>query len=119
MRSVAPVAGERAENAHYFRSVADYIHLNPARAGLTGGGRDRLVDYPRSSLRHYPKGHAPDWQPMDRVLEAFRLSHDRRGRAAYVSWLEARAERSTRRRWRRFVAAGISRSRASKTSSSS
>ena len=29
---------------------------------------------------------------MDRVLEAFRLSQDRRGRAAYVSWLEARAE---------------------------
>ena len=91
MRLVAPVAGERAENAHYFKSVADYFHLNPARAGLTGGGRDRLVDYPRRSLRHYPKGHAPDWQPMDRVLEAFRLSHDRRGRAAYVSWLEARA----------------------------
>ena len=29
---------------------------------------------------------------MDRVLEAFRLSQDRRGRAAYVFWLEARAE---------------------------
>ena len=29
---------------------------------------------------------------LDRVLEAFRLSQDRRGRAAYVSWLEARAE---------------------------
>ena len=29
---------------------------------------------------------------MDRVLEAFRLSHDRRGRAAYISWLEACAE---------------------------
>ena len=29
---------------------------------------------------------------MYRVLEAFRLSQDRRGRAAYVFWLEARAE---------------------------
>ena len=29
---------------------------------------------------------------MDRVLEAFRLSQDRRGRKAYVAWLEARAE---------------------------
>ena len=27
-----------------------------------------------------------------RALEAFRLSQDRRGRAAYISWLEARAE---------------------------
>ena len=34
----------------------------------------------------------PDWQPMDRVLEAFRPSQDRRGRAAYISWLEACAE---------------------------
>ena len=87
-----PVAGERADDTHYFKSLADYIHLNPTRAGLAGGGRDRLVDYPWSSLRHYPKGNAPDWQPMDRVLEAFRLSQDRRGRAACISWLEARAK---------------------------
>ena len=33
-----PVAGERAEDAQYFKSVADYIHLNPARAELAGGG---------------------------------------------------------------------------------
>ena len=26
-----------------------YIHLNPARAGLAGGGRDRLEDYPRKA----------------------------------------------------------------------
>jgi REP element-mobilizing transposase RayT len=87
-----PVAGERAADAHYFKSVADYIHLNPARAGLAGGGRGKLADYPWSSLRHYAKGNAPEWQPMDRVLDAFRLSRDRRGRTAYVSWLEARAE---------------------------
>jgi putative transposase len=89
---VVPVAGERAEDAHYFKSVADYIHLNPARAGLVGGERGRLLEYPWSSLRHFPKGNAPEWQPMERVLEAFRLSQDQRGRAAYVSWLEARAE---------------------------
>jgi hypothetical protein len=49
-----------------------------------------LVAYPWSSLRHYPKGNAPEWQPLDRVLDAFRLNHERRGRAAYVSWLAAR-----------------------------
>lgn len=86
-----PVAGERAEDAHYFKNVADYIHLNPARAGLAGGEHGELVDYPWSSLRHYPKGNAPSWQPLDRVLDAFRLNHERRGRLAYVSWLEARA----------------------------
>jgi REP element-mobilizing transposase RayT len=86
-----PVAGERAEDAHYFKSVADYIHLNPARAALAGGSQGRLVDYPWSSLRHYPKGNAPEWQLMERMLNAFQLSHERRGRVAYVSWLEARA----------------------------
>ena len=29
---------------------------------------------------------------IHRALEAFRLSQDRSGRAAYISWLEARAE---------------------------
>lgn len=28
-----PVSGD-ASDPYYFRSVADYIHLNPARAGL-------------------------------------------------------------------------------------
>jgi putative transposase len=87
-----PVAGERAADAYYFKSVADYIHLNPARAGLVGGERGKLVDYPWSSLRNYPKGNAPDWQPLERVLDAFHLSHDRRGRSAYVNWLESRAK---------------------------
>jgi len=86
-----PVAGEGSADAHYFKSVADYIHLNPARAGLAGGCKGRLVDYPWSSLRYYPKGNAPEWQPLDRVLDAFRLSHERRGRAAYISWVESRA----------------------------
>ena len=47
-----PVTGEKAADVHYFKSVADYIHLNPARAGLAGGNKGKLVDYPWSSLRH-------------------------------------------------------------------
>jgi putative transposase len=86
-----PVACEGAADAHYFKCVADYIHLNPARAGLTGGSRGKLADYPWSSLRHYAKGNSPSWQPMERVLEAFKLSKDRRGRTSYLTWLEARA----------------------------
>ena len=64
----------------------------PATLRLIGGVRGCLVDYLWSSLRHYQKGNTPEWQPMNRVLEAFRLSQDRRGRKAYVDWLEARAE---------------------------
>ena len=86
-----PVAGEVAADAHYFKSVADYIHLNPVRAGLTGGAKGKLVDFPWSSVPQYSKGNLPVWLAIDRVLDAFKLSHDRRGRGAYVAWLEARA----------------------------
>lgn len=86
-----PVAGEAAADAHYFKCVADYIHLNPARAGLAGGVHGKLAEYPWSSLRHYAKGNAPPWQPTERVLECFKLSNDRRGRSSYLTWLEARA----------------------------
>lgn len=86
-----PVSGEGAADAYYFKSVADYIHLNPARAGLAGGVHGPLADYPWSSLRHYGRSAPPAWQPVERVLEAFQLSKDRRGRVSYISWLEARA----------------------------
>ncbi len=85
-----PVNGEET-GAYYFRIVADYIHLNPARAGLAGGSSGKLVDYKWSSLGGYAKGKAPDWMVIDRVLRAFELAEDGRGRRAYVAWLEARA----------------------------
>jgi len=80
-----------AESPYYFRIAADYIHLNPARAGLAGGGHGKLVSYPWSSLPCYLSGKGPDWLVLDRVLGAFELAKDGRGRRAYVAWLEARA----------------------------
>jgi hypothetical protein len=85
-----PVSGTDAD-PYYFRIVADYIHLNPARAGLAGGKRGPLVGYPWSSLAAYEKGRGPQWLVFDRVLRAFELARDGRGRRAYVAWLEARA----------------------------
>jgi REP element-mobilizing transposase RayT len=85
-----PVSGTDRD-AHYFRSVADYIHLNPARAGLAGGRSGPLVDYPWSSLPAHATGTGPEWLVLDRVLDAFELAQDGRGRRAYVAWLEARA----------------------------
>ncbi|MEY3896664.1 MAG: hypothetical protein RLZZ214_2184 [Verrucomicrobiota bacterium] len=85
-----PVTGTDAD-AYYFRIVADYIHLNPARAGLAGGKRGSLTGYLWSSLPAYVKGNGPDWLVMERVLRAFELAQDGRGRRAYVAWLEARA----------------------------
>lgn len=84
-----PVNGEET-GAYYFRIVADYIHLNPARAGLAGGAGGKLVDYKWSSLGAYAKGVGPDWMVTERVLRAFELAEDGRGRRAYVAWLEAR-----------------------------
>jgi hypothetical protein len=67
------------------------IHLNPARAGLAGGGNGKLAGYRWSSLSCYTKGKGPQWLEMDRVLKSFDLAESGRGRRAYVDWLEARA----------------------------
>ncbi len=86
-----PVSGSDTDR-YYFRFVADYIHLNPARAGLAGGSRGKLADYRWSSLLAYAKGTGPDWLVMERVLQSFELAKDGRGRRAYVAWLEARSD---------------------------
>ncbi len=76
---------------HYFKALADYIHLNPARAGLAGGKRGALLTYPWSSLPSHHKGNGPAWLESGRILRAFQLAPDGRGRRSYVAWLEARA----------------------------
>ena len=86
-----PVSGKAAADGSYLKVVADYIHLNPARAGLAGGKRGTLLDYQWSSLHQYAKGTPPFWLELERVLDAFRLDHGPRGRTAYVDWLEQRA----------------------------
>jgi REP element-mobilizing transposase RayT len=85
-----PVNGEDRDG-WYFRIVADYIHLNPSRAGLAGGTRGALADYRWSSLAAYAGKRQPEWLACDRVLGAFELARDGRGRRAYLAWLEARA----------------------------
>jgi hypothetical protein len=79
------------DSPHYFRIAADYIHLNPARAGLAGGSSGKLTSYKWSSLPDYARGQGPDWLVMERVWNAFELSAEARGRKAYIDWLEKRA----------------------------
>lgn len=86
-----PVTGERASDPFQFRVVADYIHLNPARAGLAGGVEGKLIAYEWSSLAAYQRGKGPAWLVFDRVLAAFELAQDGRGRRAYVDYLEKRS----------------------------
>jgi REP element-mobilizing transposase RayT len=76
---------------YYFKIVADYIHLNPARAGLAGGKKGKLLGYRWSSLPSHARGNGPDWLDTGRLLRTFELAGDGRGRRAYVAWLEARA----------------------------
>ncbi|MEO7097753.1 MAG: transposase [Luteolibacter sp.] len=78
---------------YYFKIVADYIHLNPARAGLAGGKNGKLLGYRWSSLPSHAAGNGPDWLETGRLLRAFELASEGRGRRAYVAWLEARAAR--------------------------
>lgn len=80
------------ESPEYFATVADYIHLNPARARMVGGGRP-LVAYPWSSLPLYgwPVGRRPPWLAVERLLGTLgwqdRVSH----RRAFLRRLEERA----------------------------
>lgn len=48
---------------HHFKALADYIHLNPARAGLAGGKRGALLACPWSSLPSHHKGNRPAQGP--------------------------------------------------------
>ncbi|MFT3990021.1 MAG: transposase [Luteolibacter sp.] len=86
-----PVNGSEADG-YYFRIVADYIHLNPARAGLAGGEKGKLSAYRWSSFYDYAKGKGTEWLEMERLLRAFELAGDTRGRRGYVMWLEERAK---------------------------
>ena len=86
-----PVAGAGAGDASQFKVVADYIHLNAARAGLAGGAHGKLAAYPWSSLPAYRSGKAPEWLVIDRVLAAHQLAADARGRRSHAQYLEARA----------------------------
>jgi len=53
----------------YLKSVCDYVHLNPVRAGLLTL-EQRLAEYPWSSYPQYLKrpGHRPVWLRVDRLL---------------------------------------------------
>jgi putative transposase len=82
-----------AGSGGYFAAVADYIHLNPARAGLTGkkGG---LRAYRWSSLPLYlmsPR-ERPCWLEVSMVLGELGLQDRPRERRAYGERLEGRAK---------------------------
>lgn len=92
-RYKAVVVNGEERDGSYFKILADYIHLNPVRAGWVGGSAGKkLRSWRWSSFPAYAGGKMPDWLETGRVLRAFQLSEDRRGGRAYGGYLEARAK---------------------------
>jgi REP element-mobilizing transposase RayT len=79
------------EDASYFRKVSEYIHLNPADAGLVKPGK--LTDYPWSSYPLYlePPSRRPDWLSVIDVLHACGIPDDSlKSRRAYRAYMDLR-----------------------------
>ena len=74
----------------YFEVVGTYIHLNPARAGLIGVGRERLKRYQWSSYPWYLSGagRGPAWLRRERVLAGLGLTE--RDVKRYEAYIESR-----------------------------
>ena len=88
------------ESRNYLSTLLDYIHLNPARAGIAGSGEGGLLEYPWSSLSvAYATGPEarPRWMSVELGLAAFGMQDTGEGRKAFVERLERRAlEESTK-----------------------
>ena len=79
------------EERGYLATVSDYIHLNPARAYLTG--EKPLGNYRWSSLRWYGSQarNRPEWLEVNTVLGELGWSDRAPDRRAYLKRLEERA----------------------------
>lgn len=77
----------------YFQQVSDYIHLNPARAGLLHTTNPRLRDYPWSSYPGFVRGgKLPSWLVRERVFRSHQLSGEgKRNQRRYALRMEKKA----------------------------
>jgi REP element-mobilizing transposase RayT len=78
----------------YLKTVGDYVHLNPARAGLLRPEQS-LLEYRWSSYPLYVADHTPrpDWLRVDRLLGEWRISWDVPGAGAqFAAVMEARRQ---------------------------
>ena len=84
----------------YFRTVLDYIHLNPVRAGIVRARRSRdgiappdLREFRWSSLGNYSAAPSkrPLWIDEERAFLACELRDTPKGRREFVARLEERA----------------------------
>ena len=81
------------EDASYFRTVGEYIHLNPVEAGLVSVKDPRLELYRYSSYPYYlsSPGKRPKWLSVDRLMSSVHIVADTaKGRRAYASYMDER-----------------------------
>lgn len=79
------VCGSHGWGVHAWVLMGNHFHL------LLETPEPNLVSWKWSSLGDYARGKGPGWLVFDRLLAAFDLAKDGRGRRAYVAWLEERA----------------------------
>ncbi len=81
-----------AEDAGAFLRVSDYIHLNPARAGLLAAGDAELGGYRWSSYPSFARiGSLPAWLSRERVFGCCGLPDERAGsRRRYAAMMAER-----------------------------
>jgi hypothetical protein len=78
----------------YLRTVCDYVHLNPARAGVIPAGRG-LETYGWSSYPAYlrPAGQRPSWLRVDRLMGEKGIARDSAaGRREFSRQMERRRQ---------------------------
>lgn len=75
----------------YFTAVSNYIHLNPARAGLFDLQNGKLTDYPWSSYPGYIRpSKRPEWLCVGRTLGNLNCADDLRGLRMYAQIMRKR-----------------------------
>jgi hypothetical protein len=75
----------------YLRTVSDYVHLNPGRAGLAGGVDSSLGEYQWSSLGSAylkPPSKRPEWMAAKETLDLFQCKDTPKGRSDFVARLD-------------------------------
>ena len=94
-------SGGKGFRSDYLQVLIDYIHLNPARAGLLERSDGSLLDYPWSSVaRGYakPPTKRPEWISVREGLDLFGEKNVTRGRKRFVERLDRFLQEETRDR---------------------
>jgi len=94
-------SGDGRWSDDYLASLIDYIHLNPARAGIVNGKKRSVRDYPWSSLASdyvAPPSKRRPWMAVAEGLDLLGYRDDARGRRRHVSRLDEMAASKDRKR---------------------